>query len=63
MRHSLNVIVDLEGSDAPFRYSGHDLSLLVLSAATKVAASYCSVDNASAPFFNLKREMDQRVLD
>ncbi len=63
LRRSLNVIVGLDGSDTPFRYSGRDLSLLVLSAATEAVESYCGVDNASALFFDLAREMDQRVSD
>ena len=42
----------------PFPYSGRDLSLLVLSAATKAVKLYCGVDNVSAPFFDLARKMD-----
>ena len=51
LRRSLNVIVGLDGSNMPFSYSGQDLSLLVLLAATKAVKLYCGVDNASAPFF------------
>ena len=54
----LNVIAGLDRSNTPFCYSGHDLSLLVLLAATEVAALYYSVDNASAPFFSHGRWTD-----
>ena len=63
LRRSLNVIIGLNGSDMPFRYSGRDLSLLVLLAATKAVESYCGVDNVSASFFNLAHNIDRRVLD
>ncbi|KAL3763552.1 hypothetical protein ACHAW5_008095 [Stephanodiscus triporus] len=63
LRHSLNVIVGLDGSDSPFRYNGRDLSLLVLSSVTEAIESYCGVANANAPFFDLNNEMDHRVAD
>jgi hypothetical protein len=63
MWRSLDIIIGLDGSGTPFRYSGHNLPLLILVAATKVAALYRSVDNTSAPFFDLTREMDRHVLD
>ncbi len=66
LRHSLNVIVGLDdggGADSapPFRYNGRDLSLLVQSAVTEAIESYCGIDNANAPFFDLVSEMDRRV--
>jgi hypothetical protein len=63
LRHSLNAIVGLDGTttDAPFRYDGRDLSLLVRSAVTEAIESYCGIANANAPFFDLVGEMDRRV--
>ena len=63
LRHSLNAIVGLDGTttDAPFRYDGRDLSLLVRSAVTEAIESYCGIANANAPFFDLVGEMDRRA--
>jgi len=63
LRHSLNVIVGLDGSDSSFYYNGRDLSLLVRSAVTEAIESYCGIANANAPFFDLVSEMDHRVSD
>lgn len=63
LRHSLNVIVGLDGSDSSFHYNGRDLSLLVLSSVTEAIESYCGIANANAPFFDLNNEMDHRVSD
>jgi len=70
LRQSLNVIVG--GLDGPsssssnsssytFHHNGRDLSLLVLSSVTDAIESYCGMDNANAPFFDLIHEMDHRV--
>ena len=63
LRRLLNVIIGLNKSDMPFRYSRRDLSLLVLSGATEAVESYCGVDNMSALFVNLTCEMDRRMSD
>lgn len=46
---------------ASFDYSGHDLSLLVLSSASDAIESYCGITNIDAPFFGLDQEVNHRI--
>lgn len=46
---------------ATFNYSGHDLSLLVLSSVSEAIESYCGITNIDAPFFGLSQEMNHRI--
>jgi hypothetical protein len=64
LRRSLDAIVGgLDDHSSTFHRNGRDLSPLVLSSVTDAIESYCGIDDASAPFFDLSRAMDRRVSD
>lgn len=44
-----------------FDYTGHDLSLLVLSCVSDAIESYCGITNINAPFFGLDQEVQHRI--
>lgn len=46
---------------AAFDYSGHDLSLLVLSSVSDAIEVYCGITNIDAPFFGLNQEVNHRI--
>lgn len=46
---------------ATFDYSGHDLSLLVLSSVSDAIEAYCGITNIDAPFFGLNQEVNHRI--
>jgi len=46
---------------AAFDYSGHDLSLLVLSSVSDAIEAYCGITNIDAPFFRLNQEVNHRI--
>jgi hypothetical protein len=57
LRQELATITGME----TFNYSGHDLSLLVLSSVSEAIESYCGITNIDAPFFGLSQEMNHRI--
>ena len=57
LRHEL---AEITGTKT-FNYSGHDLSLLVLSSVSEAIESYCGISNIDAPFFGLNQEVNHRI--